>query len=240
MVAPKIGFMPAAGLVLVLAGCTAVQERYPPTAEPVRPAVTGVPWGPVPGARRYALNAQASQLLVFVYRTGRMARLGHNHLISVGELEGDLWLAEPLSDSRVEIRLPVHTLVVDDPQLRAAAGPDFDSEPSPQDIANTRRNMLGAQVLNAAAHPWITLRGTPDGGRLPDLELDAELEIHGRTGRMRLPVHVESAPGRVLVSGEFRLRQSDFGITPYSVMMGALAVQDELTVRYRLVAEPAD
>jgi len=57
---------------------------------------------------------------------------------------------------------------------------------------------------------------------------------------MRLPVHVESAPGRVLVSGDFRLRQSDFGITPYSVMRGALAVQDELTVRYRLVAEPAD
>jgi len=236
MVAPKIGFLAAFGLLLALAGCAAVQQRFPPTAEPLRPAVAGGPQGAVPGAKRYALNAQASQLLVFVYRTGRMARLGHNHLISVGDLEGDLWLADPLSDSRVEIRLPVQTLVVDDPQLRAAAGPEFDSEPSPQDIANTRRNMLGAQVLDAAAHPWITLRGTPDGGRLPDLELDAQLEIGGKTGRMRLPVHVESAPERVLVSGEFRLRQSDFGITPYSVMMGALAVQDELTVRYRLGA----
>jgi len=94
-------------------------------------------------------------------------------------------------------------------------------------------------VLDAAAHPWVIVTGVPAGDRAPDLELDTDIAIRGQTRRLRLPVHLESAPDRVLASGEFRLRQSDFGITPFSVMMGALAVQDELRVVYRLVAERA-
>jgi len=239
MFAPKLGFLSAFCLALALVGCATLREHQPPTAESAESPLAW-PKEPSPGAKRYALNPQASRVLVYVYRTGRMARLGHNHLVSVGELEGDLWLARPLSESRVEIRVPLQGLVVDDPELRAAAGSELDTEPSPQDIANTRRNMLGVQVLDAATHPWIVVRGVPAGGALADLELDAEVEIRGQTNRMRLPVHLDLAPDRALASGDFRLRQSDFGITPYSVMMGALAVQDEVRVVYRLVAEPLD
>jgi hypothetical protein len=39
-----------------------------------------------------------------------------------------------------------------------------------------------------------------------------------------------------MAAGELRLRQSDFGITPFSVLGGALTVEDELRVRYRLLA----
>ena len=107
-------------------------------------------------------------------------------------------------------------------------------------MSRTRVGTCSGQVLKAADYPLITLQGVPVEGEPPDLELDAELEIGGQTRRLRLPAHLESAPDRVLVSGEFRLRQSDFGITPYSVLMGALAVQDELRVVYRLVAEQQD
>lgn len=237
MVAPKLGLLLA--FSLALAGCSALWERSPPTAEPGPPPVAG-PEAPVSGARKYVLDPEASQVLIYVYRTGRMARLGHNHLVSVGELEGEVWLAEPLVGSRVEVRVPLQGLEVDDAELRAAAGPEFDTRPSPPDIEGTRRNMLGAQVLDAEAHPWIIVRGRPAWGVVPDLELDAEIEIRGQTRPFRLPVRLESTPDRVLASGEFRLRQSDFGITPYSVMMGALAVQDELRVAYRLVAERVD
>jgi len=235
MFAPKLGFLLALSLLTALAGCSEVREHHPPSAEPVRPST-----GPVPGARKYALNPQASQILVYVYRTGRMARLGHNHLVSAGELEGELWLAAPFSASRLEVRIPLQGLVVDDPELRVAAGSAFDTKPSAQDIESTRRNMLGAQVLDAAAYPWVIVRGAPAGGGPSDLELDVEVDIRGQTRRLRLPVNLESAPDRVLASGELRLRQSDFGITPYSVMMGALAVQDELRIVYRLVAERGD
>ena len=194
----------------------------------------------MPGADKYVLNPQASQVIIYVYRTGRMARLGHNHVIRVGQLEGELWRAERLAQSRVEVRVPVRGLVVDDAALRAAAGPEFDTRPSREDIEGTRRNLLGPQVLDAAAHPWVVVKGTPAAVRTPDMELDAAITIRGQTLRLRIPVRLESMPNQVLASGEFGLRQSDFGITPFSVMMGALPVQDEVRVAFRLVAERED
>jgi hypothetical protein len=40
------------------------------------------------------------------------------------------------------------------------------------------------------------------------------------------------------VRGEFALRQSELGLTPFSAMLGALQVQDEMHLTFRLVAHP--
>jgi len=37
-------------------------------------------------------------------------------------------------------------------------------------------------------------------------------------------------------SGEFPLRQSELGLTPFSAMLGALQVQDEMRVSFHIVA----
>jgi len=42
----------------------------------------------------------------------------------------------------------------------------------------------------------------------------------------------------VTAQGTARLKQTDFGITPFTVGGGLLAVDDELVVRYRIVARP--
>ena len=52
-------------------------------------------------------------------------------------------------------------------------------------------------------------------------------------------MHYERAGDTVVASGELALRQSELGITPYSAMLGALQVQDEMRVKFRLVARAA-
>jgi hypothetical protein len=138
--------------------------------------------------------------------------------------------------SQVELMLPVASLVVDDPEQRRAAGPEFQSVPKPQDIAATRRNMLGPRVLDAAQYPLVRVRGRLIGGRLPDFEAELAIEVRGAVRRIVVPVRVEIGPVEIVAVGELRLRQSDFGIQPYSVLMGNLRVQDEFLIRYRLVA----
>jgi hypothetical protein len=44
---------------------------------------------------------------------------------------------------------------------------------------------------------------------------------------------------RLIVSGELPIKQSDLGLTPFSAMLGALQVQDEMRVRFRIVARQA-
>jgi hypothetical protein len=43
----------------------------------------------------------------------------------------------------------------------------------------------------------------------------------------------------VEASGEFPLRQTDLGLTPFSAMLGALQVQDEMRISFHIVAQAA-
>jgi hypothetical protein len=51
-------------------------------------------------------------------------------------------------------------------------------------------------------------------------------------------VDIDSGAGTIEVNGALNLKQSDFGIVPFSVLGGAIAVADELELQYRIVAEP--
>ena len=46
--------------------------------------------------------------------------------------------------------------------------------------------------------------------------------------------------GLFTYSGELPLRQSDLGLTLFSAMLGALQVQDEMHVSFRIVARAAE
>ena len=63
------------------------------------------------------------------------------------------------------------------------------------------------------------------------------LRVRDVQTRLELPVNVEQRDALTLVaSGEATLRQSQFGLVPFSVMMGALQVQDEMQLQFRIVA----
>jgi hypothetical protein len=53
-----------------------------------------------------------------------------------------------------------------------------------------------------------------------------------------VPVTIEEArPDMLIANGKFTLRQSDVGLAPFSVLMGAIAVRDELEIEYSITVE---
>ena len=48
-----------------------------------------------------------------------------------------------------------------------------------------------------------------------------------------------SQDDQIIVSGEFPLKQTDLGLTPFSALLGALQVVDEMKVRFHIVAHAA-
>ncbi len=46
------------------------------------------------------------------------------------------------------------------------------------------------------------------------------------------PFTVDIAPGRLRASGTFTVRQSALGLAPFSVLLGALRVQDDMRVKF--------
>lgn len=187
-------------------------------------------------AATYTVDAARSDVHWLVYRSGALARFGHNHVISVGGMSGTVEVAEQWSDSTFELEIPLLELVVDDPELRAAAGDGFSSEPSEEDVAGTRRNMLGEDLLDAGTHPVLRVAGRAPSGTPVDGEIELTIELAGRTATVTAPVSVERAGRGLTATGSFRLTHEQLGLEPFSALGGALRVAQEMDFTYRISA----
>ncbi|MFL6631605.1 MAG: YceI family protein [Massilia sp.] len=177
------------------------------------------------GAAVYAVDPGASLIAVTVRRGGLMARLGHDHVVAGHALTG--YAAPGMGRADVSFRLD--QLTVDEPPLLRDAG--IATSPSSEAVEGTRKNMLGP-VLDAERYPVVTLHAElPADGRLR-----VAVTLHGTTRRLELPATVQVDAAQLTASGTARLKQTDFGITPFSVGAGLLSVQDELEVRFHIVA----
>ena len=142
--------------------------------------------------------------------------------------------------SSFSLAFDVADLVIDKPELRARYGEDFSSEPTAEDIAGTRRNMLTEPVLNGEVFPMITVTGSGLSGFGMNQQIDLAIELLGRVVNVTVPVDVSATDAALDVKGEFRLTHEDLGMTPFSVMMGALQVGSDIdfTIAIHAVPEP--
>jgi len=223
-------------LLALLAGChVPPREAPPPPAGAAAPEVPAVPAGPA-----YRLDPARSELRILVYRAGALARFGHNHVLISRTLEGEVHLAAPgtLAGAGFRVVLPVEGLAIDEPAARREEGDEFASQPTAADIEGTRHNLLGPAVLDAAHCPALVVTGTTAGAP-GALRATATVDDCGRAARVEVPLEAGERGGELTVRGGFSLRQSEMGLKPFSVGLGALAVRDELEVRFTLVAVPA-
>jgi polyisoprenoid-binding protein YceI len=215
----------AAGIAVLALLASCGQQLAPPAPGP----------GADPGAYRakaasgaavYAVDPSASLIAVTVRRAGLMARLGHDHVVASHTLAG---FVAP-DAGRADVSFRVDQMTVDEPQLLRDAG--IDKQPSAQAVEGTRTNMLGP-VLDAQRYPVVTLHAQQQADGL----LRVAVTLHGTTRSLALPATVRVDAAQVSASGMARLKQTDFGITPFSVGGGLLSVQDELELRYHIVAQ---
>jgi polyisoprenoid-binding protein YceI len=227
------------GLSLLLAACPR-PVRPPPPRETVPPAPTQ-PQGPAApdlrGATVYEVSSQSSQLAIYVYRGGRFSKLGHNHVMTSPNLAGRVWVHPQFARSGFELSFPVAQLVVDDADARRAAGSDFPPDIPQSDKDGTRRNMLKPEVLDGERYPDVKLRSAKVGGTLEAPQVTAHITIKETSRDVEVPLKIEVAGAKLTASGEFDILQTEFGMKPFSVALGALEVQDKLHIKFKVVAE---
>lgn len=212
-----------------------------PIAAPVADSVAlpvAAPTPPQAQVVHYRIDPEASLLHIRVYRGGRLASLGHNHVISSRTLSGHVWRGITWADSGFTITVPVNALIVDDDAARAAEGEDFPPNVSEDAKQGTKANMLRDTLLDEARYPEITIQSVRLQGKPDAPEVLASLRIKDQTRPIALPVSLRTTEGQLRIEGEFEVKQTDFGITPLSVALGALVVQDAVKIRFVLVAKP--
>jgi hypothetical protein len=234
-------------LAFLLSGCPL---RPLPTAPPPVAAETPAPHEGVP----YDIVAEESLLTLRVYRGGTLASAGHNHLIALHALTGTVYVPADVMRTSFEAHIPVAAFTVDEAALRAQEhSPDFPADVPDAAREGTRRNMLGEALLDSEHSPQIVLQAVrlePAGQPAPGTGSDAggearavlarvQTTVRGQVRTISVPVRYEFAAGALIASGEAALRQSELGLTPFSALLGALQVQDEMRVRFRIVARAA-
>jgi polyisoprenoid-binding protein YceI len=217
----------------LVTGCPTTSVRPPETSGAALPVV-GAP--DLKGATIYTVDSSASDVQIHVFRGGTLARLGHNHVMTSKHVSGRVWTHGAVERSGFELQFPVAQLIVDDPKARAAAGSEFPGEIPEGDRDGTRKNMLRAEVLDAEAHPAIKLQSVRVSGSAGRLQITTRITIKGNARDVVVPASVAMQGGQLRASGEFDIRQTDFGIKPFSIGLGALEVQDRLHVVFSVVA----
>jgi hypothetical protein len=224
-----------------LTGCPTPPRAPPP---PSGQAVPVLPRLPGHEGRPYDIVSADSLLTIQAFRGGALAKAGHNHVIASHTLSGTLYVPVDPAHTTFEIHMPVTDLTIDEAVLRAKENSeDFPPEIPDSAKEGTRKNMLSAALLDGEHFPEILLRSESlepaPGGDSSQWTAHVEVTVRDHTSTVVVPVHYESQDGQIVVSGEFPLKQSDLGLTPFSALLGALQVVDEMKVRFRVVAHAA-
>jgi len=175
------------------------------------------------------VDLAGSRVYVFVGKKG----LGHDHAVSGSLQAGSIRL--DAGEQAGTLVFDMRSFRADTADARRALGLPGETDPGTQ--RQVTENMLGPDVLDVARHPAATLeirsalpatRAVAPGRRAYDLA--GVFTLHGVSRPVVIPAEVERIGAIDRLSGGFAIRQTDFGMRPYTKLGGVVGVADELRI----------
>jgi polyisoprenoid-binding protein YceI len=153
---------------------------------------------------------------------------GHDHILTTDDFEGSVtWDPEDLSACQVNIQFPAKTLVVDGPGMRERYG--LEGETSDGNRESIKDNALGKKQLHADEHPTISFASTGCEAKGEKVAVTGSLTVHGTPATVTALMEVEATDSSFSANGSFDANHADFGMKPYSALLGTLKNDERLT-----------
>jgi polyisoprenoid-binding protein YceI len=167
----------------------------------------------------YGLGPDNGSVQLRTARHGLAARVGHDLLLGIGRWQGALVVGE--DDVQLDLELDLRSLEVLGVRVGRPLG-DGD-----------RGAILGnaARLLQVEAHPTARFTASGPTSLAGGGRLDGSLAVRGSHRPVRLLV---VQVGRKAWRATTTVRQSSYGIEPYSAMLGALRLADAVEVEAAL------
>jgi polyisoprenoid-binding protein YceI len=176
----------------------------------------------------WTLDASDGELLVRTGVTGRAARMGHRLTITMTRWQATVDWADADTSEPASAELAVET-----DSFEVLRGEGGVKGLSGAEKALVRSNAL--RLLSAGRFPGIrftsdTIEKTTEGYRLT-----GKLQIRGKSAEHVIDLHTEDLGDSWRMSAQSGVRQTDYGVKPYSLLMGSVRVADEVTVSFTAV-----
>ncbi|MDP9404255.1 MAG: YceI family protein [Actinomycetota bacterium] len=173
-----------------------------------------------PKSGTHTIGPQEGSLTVHTFRAGMGAKIGHDLVLEAKKWNGTVNIdADNPAASSVEVTVDLNSLEI----VNATGGVKPLSDKDRADIAKNIE-----KTLDTGKHPNVTFKSTSVTGSAPTVSVTGDLTIKGTTRPATLDV---TADGN-RVTGKASVVQTEFGIKPFSAMMGALKVRDDINLEF--------
>ncbi len=180
----------------------------------------------------FQLDKAVSRFQVQAFATGLLSSFGHNPRIAIRDYQAEIQcVPDTFAKAYLNATVQINGMEVLDEMKR--------------DDQKKLEHEMYENVLDVSHYPTavyeskeIIVQKVADG-RL-NARVNGELSFHGMTQPLTLQANVNVLGTMLRISGDFTLRQSDYGIKPVSFAAGALRLKDELKFTFDLVARKQD
>ena len=171
-------------------------------------------------SKAWLLDATGGELLIRTGVAGRAARMGHRLTIAMARWEATVnWDgAKPVS---AELTVETESFTV----LRGEGGLKGLSEP---ERALVKSNAM--KTLDAGRYPKICFGSEDITKTGAGYRLAGKLQIKGKSRDHVIDLRTEDLGDSWRISADSVVRQSDYGVKPYSLFLGSLQVADDVSI----------
>jgi polyisoprenoid-binding protein YceI len=210
---------PALGLICIIAGLLIFNQTSSAQRSRLQPKT-----------RIYTIDPASSSIIVQLTQEGFLAKLRPRNEVAIKDFNGKIQVAQnDESDIAVVLESEVNSMTNIDKDMSEFERREF-------------HNVLHNVVLESEKFPTIKFASISvtdvqgaDEGRT--FTLNGDLTIREVTRRVAVPVNVTIKDQELRATGEGRIKQSEFGIKPYTGGLGAIKIADEVKVNFVIVAK---
>jgi polyisoprenoid-binding protein YceI len=192
-------------------------------------------------AGRHQFGMDKGRIALRTFRDGLAAQAGHDLTIEVARWSAELVVSDALAPESLNVTADLGSLVVKEGTGGLKPLTDRDK----REIAVTARKVLQTERFPEAKFAATVFQPVPDssdvtaGARATDSSgtMRGTITLAGKSGPLELRVHAAGG-GRYTASGT--IRQTDFGIKPYSGFFGALKVRDAVDIEVEVDLSAAE
>lgn len=175
-------------------------------------------------AGRLQFGAERGSIALLTTRDGLAATAGHDLTIALTQWSAELEVADDLAPTGLTVRADMNSLVVREGKGGVKPLTDRDR----REIAVTARKLLRTDQFPAATFTATQFGRDAQGGGT----LAGTLSLAGQDRPLSLTVTPKNGASGDEPGGGYHatgaLRQTDFGIKPYTAFFGALKVSDQI------------
>jgi polyisoprenoid-binding protein YceI len=167
----------------------------------------------------YNLGPSDGKLQVRTGRQGMGSKMGHDLTLEASNWKATVTVDPDPAQSEVTATVEPRSLEV----VAATGGAKAVSDKDKKDI---KKNIAGLLGNNSITFKSTSVKARDEN----NVSVAGELSIAGQSRQVTLDLTVEPDGGTAHLRGKVPIVQSSFGVKPFSAMMGALKVKDEVEV----------